>query len=650
MPSLEDKKKLLLQASDVYYNLKFGQDKLMTDEEYDALYTEVLSEIPANDPFRKTIGAPPQKSSPWKKAKHKIRMASLNNAKTPEGFDRWVESCGLKGTMVIMVSEKLDGTSLEIQYEDGKLVRGVLRGDGIEGDDITVNVRNMQNVKETLKAKYTGSLHGEIMLMAPDFQKLNKVLEARGTDPLKNPRNGAAGLAGRQDGLYSEYLTVLYYDCTGAMESKEEKLDFIDYLDLQTVWYYLCPNVQEVRELHEDYESKLRAELDHDIDGLVVELDSIPAMEELGDAGGNPKGAIAWKFQPMRAETKLLEVEWSIGNGGNFTPVALLKPVHLGGVTVSRASLYNVEHFNDLQLRKGDTVLVERACDVIPRVVKVVKHSNGDEFMCPEMCPVCSADTIVRGAFLECSNPQCSSLRLGDIKKWVEKVGLKGKGIGEKTLEKLFEKGLIESAADLYALTVENLKSLQGFGVRSAKSFVETLGESKDIPLENFIGGLNIPNFSTDSAKILIDAGYDSLEKMRQTHAAELVEVKGIGPNTATAFIKGIHEKAELVDELFIRGINIVTEEKVEGVLTGKSFCFTGGLEKINPATGKNYKREQAWELVKENGGKVEKSVVKGLTYLVQADPTSTSNKTEKAKKYGTKIISEVAFFEMVGM
>lgn len=665
----ETTKQLLLEASNSYYNKSIS---ILTDEEFDDLKDKFELEYPT-DPILHTIGAS-IKQSPFKKATHKIAMQSLNKVKTFDELKNWDEKCNPRKTLTYIVSEKLDGISIGLEYENGNLVKAITRGDGLIGEDITVNVRKMKNVCEKLK-NFTGALRGEIILKQKDFEEINKICETRYEEPFKNLRNGASGIAKNRHGKYCEYLTIVYFDCTGELD-KFKKFDFIENtLQLQTCFVKHNLRIDQCFKLSQEYEKVFRAELDYEIDGLVIEVNSIKAYAELGQLNKRPKAAIAIKFASLQKTTKILDVTWQLGTQGQITPVAKLEAVQLGGVTVRRASLHNLENFRKLELRYNDSVIVSRRNDVIPYVEGKASTQSmtmplgfgndapGDIIPVLETCPSCNEKTeeeynptTEKYTFLICPNTKCPGKALGDLKKWIVKIGVKGKGVGNSTIEKLFDVGLLKTPADFYRLQKNDIARLEGFGIRSAEKLLDALHSKMELTLPEFIGGLNIKNFSSSMAEVLMENGYETLDQFMDLKFTTLIAMNKIEGITANAFICGIASKIELTEDLLSVGIKIVTPEpesnievSSDAVFTGRSFCFTGKIERINEADGKRYTRSLLEGLVLKNGGTVGK-VKKGLTYLVQADPSSTSNKTQKAEKLDIQILGEAEFFTQLGM
>jgi len=633
----------LISASDSYYNKSIS---IMSDREFDEMKDEFARLYP-EDAFIKNIGAHLPDNSHWEKAKHEIQMTSLNKVNSVEQFRKWVLNNPLNR---FVITDKLDGISVSLSYSNGTLQRATTRGDGIFGEVITRNVIKMKNVKKSL-GNFSGCLRGEIVLKQNDFIALNEKLSKSGEKTMSNPRNAASGIAKRLDSTDSEYLTVLYYFITGDFQNESDKFKKIESLGLKTsFWKEVdCDGAIDV---YNDFQSSKRSKWDVDIDGLVVTVEDIKFQKKLGMLNDNPKYSIAWKFEAMTAETTLIDIEWNVGNQLILTPVVIFQTVRLGA-DVSRASLCNVDMFIEMNLSKGDKILVSRRNDVIPKAESVIKKSGNKPFEYPKICPVCNEPTTIKGKFLYCLNDDCDSNIIGSLNKFIDKTDMLG--ISESTLTKLYESGLVKTPADLYRICVNDVLILEGFAKKSAQKVIDIINTHKEMSLAVFIGALNIPQFSESMTKLLVESGYDTLEKLMKISKSELISIKGIEEKKASAFLNGMYKKKELIKDLLKVGVKIIekrgTNMKSSGSkLSCKSFVFTGTIERIDPETSKHYTRDKLQEFVVMNGGTTPSSLSKETTYLVQADPSSQSTKTQKAEKFGVEIISEVEFFKMIGM
>ncbi len=629
MTRIETLSEIILKARQDYYN----DQPTLTDKVFDAYVDELRTLDPTNKAVT-AIGAPVQPSV-WKKAKHQIPMGSLDKVNTPAEFTKWYEDTCPRADL--FVSEKLDGLSIELVYEQGRFVQGITRGDGEIGEDITVNVAKMGGVPDVLKAStFTGSFRGEIILTKTNWKKYFA--------DKANPRNAASGISKRLDGVGSNYLDILLYQVIGDQDfaTEVEQFEFLESLGCKTPNYQIIfdgTNKKSadvlVNEGWRQYQGPVRDNLDYDIDGLVIRVNDMAQQMALGDKDLRPKGAKAFKFDNEARETILRDIIWQVGNSGRLTPVAIFDPVTLVGATVTRASLYNVAYIDELGLDIGATIIVVRANDVIPRVEEVVK-GTGTVAQAPSACPVCGGSVLMDGENLSCTNvDDCTAQITGRVKNWVAELNILE--LGDTLIEKLVTSGLVKTPADLYKLTVDQLSNLDRMGDKSAQNVYDSLWANNPVALELFIGALSIPMIGSSTIKLLTDSGYDTLQSIQGLKQAQIEAIKGIGPSKAESLVKGLAKYKTVTDELLANGV--VIKDKIIGNLNGKSFCFTGTM------TNKRAVLEQK---VVDAGGSNKSSVGKGLTYLVINDTASTSSKAVAARKLGTVLISEDDFLKMV--
>lgn len=631
MRKIRDLEEKISAASEAYY----GSDTIMTDAEFDSLVDELLS----LDPENKTawqVGFKNLGASPLEKVKHHIPMGSQKKVTTEAEFRAWAKKTGAAR---FVLEEKLDGLSVELVYINGDLVQASTRGDGKIGEDITHNVRLMQNVKEKLP-NFTGSLRGEIILC-------NDLFEKHFSENFENARNCAAGVARRKsESSDAQYLKILYFDCIQSrvgdnvnsrfsFASEIDKLEFINSLGVESC-AAVRVGVENAVKWYAHYLEKAREELNYDIDGLIFKVYDTDLQESLGFTNNRPNGQIAWKFPSQAKESILEDVSWEVGLTGRITPVAHIAPVSVAGVTIRRASLHNVSIMRSLGVYRGASILVSRRNDVIPYVEKVLKNPEFN-IEIPTNCPICNSRVVEEGEFLVCSSPACPAKSFGAIKKWI-KI-LKIDEAGDVFISVALEKGLIQDPADLYTLDPEKLAKFPGFGKKSAKTLIDNINKKKEVSFSDFMGALNIPNVSTNTFSALEKAGINTIEKLKTATKDSLVAAEGVGDKTASQIVIGLSQRSLLIDKLLRSGVIIAESE--EGKLSGKSFCFTGALPS-------GMKRKVAQDLVTNAGGEIKSGVSKGLDFLVQADPSSNSSKATKARKYGTKVISEDEFLDMV--
>jgi len=638
---------------ELYYN---GAPEI-TDLEFDAL-EEALRRLDPEHPALSEVGARPGPGGesgidlsaaglPTKR--HKIPMGSLDKI-TEDRIHAWAEKAG----PLFLVQEKLDGISLEIEYEKGNMGDAITRGDGIVGEVVTHNAVHFQNVRRQLQGSFTGSVRGEVIVRKSVFEK-----HFAGED-FANPRNTVSGTVRKKHGDRSlnRHFEVHFYDAVAEnrrFSTEREKMEFLrDELGLRLAVSYFDQGIDGVRAIYDEYlgqEDKAgkRLDLDYEIDGLVVRADSVERQEELGSLHNRPRFAMAYKFPSAGQATVLRGVDWSLGIGGRVTPVARLEPVGVGGVTVSNATLHNADYVEALGVRNGDLVLVERKGDVIPQVVRVLEARGGEKPVPPRECPTCGEKLQVTGKHLRCPNKKCPGKSYGDLMRWISEMEIDS--LGEKWVEILIQQGLVSDPVDLYSLSVERLVPLERMGETLASKIVKNIQDSLRPALDRFIAALNIPEFSRQRVQVLIQAGYDTLGKLQAATVESLRAVKGFGDILAEKAVKGLESRSGRIARLLEAGVEIhapAPKLKAAGPLAGKTFCFTGAIRRTDPGTGKAYTRKQMEDLVTRNGGRALSDVTSDLDYLVMADPKSSSSKAEKARKLGTMILSEDAFFEMM--
>ena len=621
--------KTLTEAQDAYYN----GTPVMDDDEYDALADELASLSPKNKVLRR-VGASASDDSKLQKVKHVIPMGSQKKVNTQDDFEKWAKKTR---SLSFVVQEKLDGLSVELVYKKGKLVQAITRGDGETGEDITHNVVHMMNVFKRLP-KFSGSLRGEIIFPLKAFEK-----HVQKNDPDANPRNTAAGLSRRKtvDKRMLSRIKILYFDCDDnkvKFDREHHKIRFMEKkLGLECVFTKVV-DLKNAIKGHKSYADKLRAKLDHEIDGLVYKVNGIKRQTALGVTNGRPKGQIAWKFAAEMRKTRLEDVSWEVGLTGRITPVAHVTPVRVGGVTIRKASLHNVDNMQRLGVYPLAEVLVSRRNDVIPYLEQVVARGKSKQpgiFFTPEDCPICGEDTEFEGAYLMCVNPNCPARTRGDIVKWVKVLDIDQVGIS--FINAAIKAKFIADAADLYTLSVDTIETLDGYQRKSAKTIVHNVNKTRELPIIKFMAALNIPGIGHGTFRALERAGFDRIDKVLHASVPEMALVGGIGRTTASGLKNGLALKLDLIKKLQTNGVRV--KKKIIGKLNGKSFCFTGQI---------SIKRGDAMKLVESLGGEVKTSVGKGLTYLVQATKTSASGKSQKAQKYGTEVLGEKEFFKIV--
>lgn len=622
------------QADQDYYN---KAKPTLSDQAYDALKDELrdlISDSSQVDPALFTqalnlltrVGAEVDVSQ-WKKVQHQIPMTSLNKALTPDEFKAWVAEVG---TQDLFLTEKLDGMSLNTFWHKGILVEASTRGSGAIGENITVNVRLMQGIPQRLNHPFTGNLRGEVIL--------NKSNHQRHFSDYVNTRNAAAGIAKRYDAEGVDYLNVIFYQVLSdeiSFETEKEQFQYLESLGVKVPYYQNCSSVEEVLKKYSEYHNEIRENLKYDIDGLVIRVSRLADQEALGEKAHRPAGAIAFKFDAEARESILRKIVWQTGSTGRITPVAEFDTVELTGANVSRASLYNYSNIRDLELDIGAKILVARSGDVIPIIVETIE-STGTTATHPTQCPECGSATHFDGEYLICpSKLLCPAQKLGRLQAWINTQNILD--WSEATLQRCIDAGLVNDVADLYQLTPQDLEPLERMGKRLAKKLIDIIDSHRQITLQKFVGGLGINGIAASSVDKVVQNGYTTLEALKSLTVAQLEAMDGFGSIKAKLFCEGLKENEKRIEAILAAGVSI--KETNSGKLNGKSFCFTGSAQ--TP-------RAKLFELVEENGGVVKKSIVKGLDFLVIADPNSTSTKAEAARKNRIKLISEAEFLGML--
>jgi len=637
-PEIETQAQSLHAESESFFSFEARPDA----KGYKARYEALQARAPDHPVFLEVV---PARGLEWPKAAHEIPMGSLNKVNTGEDLQAWAERCDelakkaeLQPTSHdLFVNEKLDGISIEVLYQDGRYETAITRGDGVVGERIGPNVRRMEGVPARIDAEGRISVRGEIILRrsrAPEFEDFKRRIDPK-FERLKSLRNTASGMARAKDLAHlpaCSFLSAMFYEVEGVegLMTESDKMAWLNAHDF-IVPAWDVGDVAHVAEIHATYEDRLRADLDYDIDGLVVRAHALETYTLLGELNHRPRAAVAFKFGNDMQVSTLRAIEWNTGDSGRITPVAVIDPVFLAGAEVRNASLHNVALVQQLGIGVGDQVMVSRRNDVIP-YVESVEVDGGAREEAPSACASCDTPVERDGEYLLCPNETCPARMRGRIKVWIKQLGLLE--WGEKTVETLFAEDLVKEPADLYRLQVEDIVKLHGYGESTARKLLEPLQAFKQIPLPTFIAALGIAAVSKETGKLLVGAGYDSLEKLEEASPEALAEVDGLGAIKAEKIKRGLALRRDEIRRLAELGVEPVPPDE-GGPLNGLSFCFSGAHARP---------RKELAALVEDHGGAVRSGVAKGLSYLVLADPASTSAKAEKARRYGTEIVDEAGF------
>ena len=635
----------------------------ISDETYDRLFQR-LQELEATFPKLAAENSPTQRVggkavAGLQRVEHTTPMLSLNAVYTEQevdGFDRVVrQGTGIKRPGYI-AEPKFDGLSVEVVYENGAFVRGATRGDGQVGEDVSRNLRTIASLPLRLRGGKQSvpsflAVRGEVFMRKDDFQRLNKKRIENGEEPFANPRNAAAGSIRQLDPRKAAEarLDIVFYDLLGirdlAFTSHWQMLRRLPDWGLKTDAHNRkCSSLEQVTKYHAELDRQ-RDDLGYEIDGAVIKLDDYEARNRLGTRQRSPRWALAWKFQPRREITTLRDIVVQVGRTGVLTPVALLDPVNVGGVTVSRATLHNENEIRRRDVRPGDKVRIERAGDVIPEVVERVggpRTRRGKPFSMPRRCPVCGSQVRREGAYYFCPNSlSCRGQLAGRIVHYASRDAMDIAGLGRKTVKELVDREMVKSIADLYRLTVGDLRQLDGFADRSAKQLYDAIQGSKKARMDRFIYALGIPRVGRRAGRALAEH-FDTLKALEEANLGELEAIREVGHETARSIhdVFGRRENKHVLDQLRRAGLHTETVSKGRGrgPLEGRTFVFTGELE--------NYTRREAEHIVERMGGQATSGVgAKTDVVVVGQDPGS---KLDEAKRRGIKTIDERQFQQLI--
>jgi DNA ligase (NAD+) len=645
----------LNEASSAYY---VDDEPIMSDVEFDGLYDELVAledahpELVTPDSPTQRVGSTP--SDRFRKVEHLAPMGSLEKVTSDETLAKFSDDVrkrlGTDEPVAYLVEPKIDGLAVSLLYEDGVYTRGATRGDGERGEDITPNLRTIRAIPLSLKvqakerAPSVLEVRGEVFMPLEGFRTFTERQAAEGKRAAPNPRNAAAGSVRQLDPSVTANrpLSIWVYGIGQvegtAFESQWEILQWLRAHGFRTNPYAeRLETIEEVGAAARAWETR-RAELDYEIDGIVIKVDSLDHQRRLGALHGRPRWARAFKWAPMSAQTKLKKVHIRVGRTGALNPWAELEPVQVGGVTVSSATLHNEDDINRKDIREGDTVIVQRAGDVIPQVVgPVLPHPTGTKrFRMPAQCPLCGADVVKpEGEVMHrCPNRACPSRGLETLIHWVQ-AAMDIEGVGEQFVWKLWNEGLLRSMPDLYRLTPEQLQELDGYGEISSKNAIESIQASKAQPFFRVLLGLNIPKVGWVMARNLA-LHFGTVDALMQADQVELEEVEGIGPDRAELIAEWFadEENRRLVEELRSLGLQTQAgeaERPVEGPLSGRQYVITGTLEA--------WSRDEAKAALEELGAKVSESVSGKTTGVVVGE--RPGSKLQKAQKLGVPVLSE---------
>ncbi|MBE7711458.1 MAG: NAD-dependent DNA ligase LigA [Cyanobacteria bacterium SIG31] len=640
------------------YNYYVLDNPTISDFEYDSLFTE-LKELEASHPELITPDSPTQRvggiSTKFEEYKHKYRLYSLDNTYNEDELRKWYERVKKEctGDVDLVCELKIDGLAIALTYKNGVFTTGVTRGDGIVGENITQNLKTIKAIPLRLFKEADIEVRGEIYMPKSSFEKLNEENKEKGEKLFANPRNAAAGSLRQLDSSITAQRDLSMFSYTAIVEngdfSPKTHWDSIQYI--KDLGFKTNPNIRLVKDIEgaiefcKEWETK-RFDLDYATDGVVIKVNRLDYQNELGFTSRAPKWATAFKFPPEEMTTKLLDIELGVGKTGAVTPVAVLEPVNLAGSVVSRASLHNFDEIERLDIRIGDYVLIKKAAEIIPKVIKVVDsdvHEDLTKYIVPELCPECESKLVTREGEvnLYCSNPECPSIIKAKLEYWVSKEAMDIDNIGPSVIGQLYSLNMVKTPVDLYKLTYEDFLKLDLVKEKSATNMFNSIQNSKTKPLSRFITALSIRHVGKETAEILVNE-FSSIERLKNATIEELAKVEGIGEKIALSIFEFFHtqENINMIEEFLSLGFNFTESNLLKTYeLSGKTFVLTGTLESMT--------RDEAGEKIKMKGGKTSSSVSKNTSFVVAG--ASPGSKLDKAEKLGVIILNEDEFIKLLG-
>ncbi len=653
----------LVEKTSYYAKKYYEEDKPeISDFEYDMMMLE-LKDLEKNFPefvkkesYTQHVGG--NVKSGFSKVEHEIPLLSMQDIFNIEEIEEYVRKIQKQAVEEkienknFVVETKIDGLTASLEYKKGVFVRGSTRGNGLVGEDVTQNLKTIKNIPKTLTENVDIIVRGEVFISSKEFEEMNAKREEEGLETFANARNAAAGSLRQLDSNITKTrpLDIYVYNIQ-KIEGKEilshyEALQYLQKLGFNVnPVKMLCKNLDEVKKAIKEIENK-RNSLTFGIDGAVIKVDDLKYREILGTTAKNPRWQIAYKYPPEQKETKLIDIVCNVGRTGVITPLAILDPIQVAGSTISKTTLHNEDFIKEKDLKIGDTVVIQKAGDVIPEIVKVVKEKRTGkekEFKMPEKCPVCGAKTVrLEGeAAIRCTGTECPAKLYRNLVHFVSREAMNIDGLGENIIEQLLNEKLISNVADIYNLSFEDISSLKKNGTKFETNLINAIENSKQNDLYRLLTALGINHIGAKASKVLAKK-FKTIDNLSNASYEELSEISDIGPIMAKSIVEFFEEPQtkDLIEKLKQAGVNTTSlnSENTDNRFEGVTFVLTGSLEK--------YTREEATNIIEKFGGKVSGSVSKKTSYLLAGE--EAGSKLTKAQSLGVKIISEEEFEKMI--
>ena len=647
-----------------YYAKKYYEDDApeISDFEYDMLMLELKDlerrypEFVKKESYTQHVGG--NVKAGFNKVEHRVPLLSMQDYFTIDDVEEYVKKMNIQAdnnkidNKCFVVETKIDGLTASLEYKNGEFVRGSTRGNGLVGEDVTENLKTIKNIPLKLSENVDITVRGEVFISTKDFEQMNKIREENGEELFANARNAAAGSLRQLDSSITKKrpLDIYVYNIQELngkeISSHYEALEYLKYLGFNVNPVRLfCKNEKEVIDGIEEI-NKRRKDLTFGIDGAVIKVDDLNFRKILGNTAKNPRWQIAYKYPPEQKETKLIDIVCNVGRTGVITPLAILNPVQVAGSTISKTTLHNEDFIKEKEIKIGDTVIIQKAGDVIPEIVKVLKEKrNGSEkdFIMPTICPVCGAKTVREEgeSAVKCSGTECPAKLYRNLVHFVSREAMNIDGLGENIIDLLLTKKLISNIADIYSLTFEDVASLKKKGTKFASNLIEAIENSKQNDLYRLITALGIVHIGTKASKVLAKK-FNNIDNLVNAKFEDLSEIDDIGPIMAQSIVDFFSQEQtkDLIKRLKEAGVNTknLSKEENDNRFEGMTFVLTGSLE--------NYSRDEASDIIEKFGGKVSGSVSKKTTYLLAGE--DAGSKLTKAQSLGTAIISEKDFNDMI--